>query len=51
MLKRLSTMPQYHVVRMGQGDSSPDGRMDGQDPVEVKTPAKRAACHLSEMTL
>ena len=49
-LKRLRTMPQYHVVRMGQGESSPDGRMEGQDPVEVRTPAKRAACRSSART-
>lgn len=45
MLNRLSTIPQYHVVRMGQGDSSPEGRMEGQDPVEVRTPANSAACY------
>lgn len=45
MLKRLSTIPQYQVVRMGQGESSPEGRMDGQDPVDVRTPARRAACY------
>lgn len=44
MLKSESTMPQYQVVRMGQGDSSPEGRIEGQEPVEVRTPARRAAC-------
>ena len=46
ILNSESTMPQYHVVRIGQGDSSPEGKIEGQDPVDVRTPASRAACNL-----
>ncbi len=42
MLNSERTMPQYHVVRMGQGETLPEGRMEGQEPVEVRTPARRA---------
>jgi hypothetical protein len=41
-------MPQYHDVRTGQGDSFPLGRMFGQLPVDVRTPASRADWNLSE---
>lgn len=47
MLKSDSMMPQYHDVRTGHGDASPFGNMLGQLPVDVRTPAKRAACHVS----
>lgn len=42
MLKSERMMPQYHDVRTGQGDSSPLGRILGQLPVDVRTPARRA---------
>lgn len=42
MLKRERMMPVYQDVRTGQGDFSPLGRMGGQEPVEVRTPARRA---------
>jgi hypothetical protein len=42
MEKRERMMPQYHEVRTGQGDCCPLGRMLGQLPVEVRTPARRA---------
>src|SRR5690242_16476473 len=44
MLKSESTMPQYQVVRMGQGETSPEGRIEGHEPVDVRTPARRADC-------
>jgi hypothetical protein len=43
MLKRDKIIPQYHEVRTDQGDASPLGRIFGQLPVEVRTPARRAA--------
>jgi hypothetical protein len=43
MLKRARMMPQYHEVRTDHGEASPFGRMFGQLPVEVRTPASRAA--------
>jgi hypothetical protein len=36
-------MPQYHDVRTDHGDADPLGKMLGQLPVEVSTPARRAA--------
>lgn len=42
MLNSERMMPQYHEVRTDHGDSSPLGRMFGQLPVDVNTPAKRA---------
>jgi hypothetical protein len=47
MLKSDSMIPQYHEVRTDHGDSFPFGKMLGQLPVEVRTPAKRAACYIS----
>jgi hypothetical protein len=43
MDRRDRMMPQYHDVRTGQGDGMPLGRMVGQLPVDVRTPASRAA--------
>jgi hypothetical protein len=43
MLKSESIMPQYHAVRTDHGEASPLGRMLGQLPVDVRTPARRAA--------
>jgi hypothetical protein len=42
MLNKARMMPQYQDVRTDQGDFSPLGRMFGQLPVEVRTPARRA---------
>jgi hypothetical protein len=42
MLNRERMIPQYQDVRTDQGDCSPLGRMLGQEPVEVRTPARRA---------
>jgi hypothetical protein len=42
MLKRERMMPQYQDVRTDQGDCLPLGRMVGQLPVDVRTPARRA---------
>jgi hypothetical protein len=46
MLNRERMMPQYHDVRTDQGDRSPLGRMLGQLPVDVRTPASKADCSL-----
>lgn len=35
-------MPQYHDVRTDHGDCSPLGRILGQLPVDVRTPASKA---------
>jgi hypothetical protein len=43
MLNRERMIPQYHDVRTDQGEDSPFGRMLGQLPVDVRTPARRAA--------
>lgn len=37
-------IPQYQLVRIGHGEDIPLGRIVGQEPVEVRTPAIRAAC-------
>lgn len=42
MLKSERIMPQYQDVLTRQGDASPLGRMFGQLPVEVSTPARSA---------
>jgi ABC-type uncharacterized transport system auxiliary subunit len=42
MLSSERMMPQYQDVRTGQGDFIPLGRMVGQLPVDVRTPASRA---------
>jgi hypothetical protein len=47
MLKSDNMMPQYHDVRTDHGDAFPFGKMLGQLPVDVRTPAKRAAWHMS----
>ena len=43
MLNSDRIMPQYHAVLIGQGDSRPLGSTWGQLPVEVSTPANKAA--------
>lgn len=42
MLNRERMMPQYQEVRTGHGDRCPLGRILGQLPVEVRTPARSA---------
>jgi hypothetical protein len=43
MDRRERMMPQYHAVRTNHGDCFPLVRIVGQLPVEVSTPARRAA--------
>lgn len=44
ILKSERMMPQYHEVRIGHGAKVPLGKIAGQLPVDVRTPARRAAC-------
>ena len=49
MLKSDKMIPQYHDVRTDHGDFSPLGKIFGQLPVDVRTPASSAACHMSAL--
>lgn len=47
ILKSERMIPQYQDVLTGHGDCSPFGKMEGQLPVDVRTPAKRADYNMS----
>jgi hypothetical protein len=41
---RARMMPQNQQARTVQGLRAPSGRIEGQEPVDVRTPASRAPC-------